>query len=652
MSIAALNKSSRIRGHEQARGRPRPMIFPTILAVLILALMAPTSPDCRAAETPAAAKPNIVWLTCEDMGPHLPCYGNPLADTPFIDRLAARSLRYRHAWSCAPVCAPARTTLISGLYPTSTGSEHMRSLTRLPSGFQMYPQYLRAAGYYCTNNSKEDYNLTKVGKVWDESSAKAHWRHRAPGQPFFAVFNVTSTHESQIRRRPHAAKLDPEKVPLPPYHPDVPEARRDWAQYYDNITTMDHQHAKYFRELEQAGLLDDTIILFYSDHGSGMPRNKRTPLNCGLHVPLLVYIPERFKHLRPADYQAGGVTDRLVSFVDFAPTVLSLAGIQPPPHLQGKAFLGTHQAPPNQYLHGFRGRMDERLDMVRSVRDARYVYARNYMPHKIYGQHVAYMFETPTTVAWRKLFDAGQLSKQQAFFWNTKPAEELYDLESDPHEIHNLASSSEHTAILERFRRAQREQVLAVRDVGFLPEEEIHQRAGKDSPYEMARDASRYPLEKILDTAEAAAMLEPSALPTLRAALEASDGAVRYWGALGIRMRGGDAVKSSLPRLRRCLADQLPSVQIAAAEALGSYSDSDDLSAALKVLEQRMIVKKNGFATAIQALNALDALGEKALPLKEKIRAAVGQGEKLDQRISGMPNRVVEHLLARLEAAK
>jgi arylsulfatase A-like enzyme len=252
------------------------------------ALMALT-PALTAADPP---RPNILWVTCEDINPHLGAYGDAYATTPNLDRLAARGLRYLHAWSNAPVCAPARTTLITGLYATSTGSEHMRSLTRLPAGMKMFPQYLREAGYYCTNNSKEDYNLDKPGQVWDESSAKGHWKNRAAGQPFFAVFNLLITHESQIRKRPHTLVHDPAKAPLPAYHPDMPEVRHDWAQYYDNITTMDGQVGALLKELEDAGLADDTIVFFFSDHGSGMPRSKRFPYNSGLNVPLLVYVKD------------------------------------------------------------------------------------------------------------------------------------------------------------------------------------------------------------------------------------------------------------------------------------------------------------------------------------------------------------------------
>ena len=406
----------------------------------------------------------------------------------------------------------------------------------MPAGTQMYPQLLRAAGYYCTNNSKEDYNLAnpaKPGKVWDDSSAKAHWKNRAAGQPFFAIFNNTVTHESQIRKRPHKAVHDPAKVRVRAYHPDTPEVRQDWAQYYDNITTMDAWAGRMLDELQEAGLADDTIVFFYGDHGSGMPRSKRWPYNSGLHVPLIVHIPPKLAHLAPKDYAPGGKSDRLVSFVDLAPTLMSLAGEKPPAFMQGHAFLGPHAAEPQPFVYGFRGRMDERYDMVRTVRDQRFVYVRNYMPHLIYGQHVGYMFETPTTQVWKRLFDQGKLTPAQSHFWQKKPPEELYDLQNDPDEVNNLAGSAEHREILQRMRKAEQDWVVRVRDVGFLPEPEIHSRSEGSTPYDVGHDDKKYPLARIVAAAELASGLKPDAVPELKKALADADSAVRYWAQWG-----------------------------------------------------------------------------------------------------------------------
>ncbi|MDW8355239.1 MAG: sulfatase-like hydrolase/transferase [Bryobacterales bacterium] len=580
-------------------------------------------------------RPNILWITCEDMGPHLGCYGDSYARTPNLDRLAARGVIYRNAWSTAPVCAPARTAIISGLYPSSTGSEHMRSLVRLPSYMRLYPQLLREAGYYTTNNVKEDYNVEKPGRVWDESSTKAHWRNRRPGQPFFAVFNLTITHESQIRRRPHQLGHDPTKVRLPAYHPDTPEVRHDWAQYYDNITAMDGQAGELLRQLETDGLAESTIVFFYSDHGAGMPRHKRWPYDSGLRIPLIVAIPEAFRQLAPRDYRFGGRIDRLVSFVDFAPTVLSLAGIRPPSWMQGTAFLGPYAGPEPPYLHGLRGRMDERFDLVRSVRDRRYIYIRNYMPHLIYGQHLAYMFETPTTRIWKRLYDEGRLRPPQTFFWERKPPEELYDLEVDPDEVRNLARSPEYRQVLERLRAAQREHALAIRDLGFLPEDELHARSAGSTPYEVGQDERRYPLRRILETAEAASSLQAGAVARLAAALDDPDSAVRYWGALGLLMRGPAAVEPHRAQMRRALRDSAPSVRIVAAQALGEIG----------VLLELASLERHNLFVVLQALNALDAMETSALrPYRAALEGLPLEHPSIPNRMRSYVARLVEHL--------
>jgi arylsulfatase A-like enzyme len=323
--------------------------------------------------------PNILWIVCEDINPNLGCYGDPNAVTPNLDKFAEGAMWYTNCWSTAPVCAPARTSLITGVYPPSTGAEHMRSLVKMPEFMKMYPQLLREAGYYCTNCAKEDYNLEKPGEVWSVSSKKGHWRNRPAGKPFMAVFNIEKTHESQIRKRPHTLKHDPTKIKVPAYHPDTPEVRHDWAQYHDNITEMDEIAGKYLKELEEAGLVEDTIVFFYGDNGGGMPRGKRWCYESGLNVPLIIRIPEKFKHLAPKDYKTGGATGRLAGFVDFAPTLLSIAGVKPPEWMQGHALMGRFDDP-QKYIHGFRGRMDERYDMVRAVRNEKYLYMDSTLP--------------------------------------------------------------------------------------------------------------------------------------------------------------------------------------------------------------------------------------------------------------------------------
>lgn len=611
----------------------------------LLAALTAFSFQLSTSSTVAADRPNILWITSEDHGPQMGCYGDKYATTPNVDALAARGLRYRFAWSCAPVCAPARTTLISGLYPPSTGAEHMRSMVPLPAGFKMYPQFLREAGYYCSNNSKEDYNLAKPGQVWDESSGKAHYKNRAAGQPFFAIFNSTKSHESQLRTRPHKAIHDPANARVPAYHPDTPEVRQDWAQYYDKVTEVDADAGRHLKELTDAGLAEDTIVFYYADHGSGMPRSKRWPGNSGLQVPVVVHFPAKWQHLAPPEYKAGGVSDRLISFVDFAPTVLSLAGIQPPAWMQGHAFAGKFTAPLQPFIYGFRGRMDERMDCVRSVTDGRYVYLRNFMPHLSQGQHVDYQFATPTTRVWFDLYKSGKTSEAQSVFWRApKAPEELYDLTTDPDEVKNLATSPQHQATLAKFRQAQADLAAKIRDVGLLPEGEIHSRSTGSAPYTMGHDDAKFPFARIFATANLASSLKADALPQLRQSLTDSDSAVRYWAALGVLMRGKEAVAATRADLQKALTDSAPAVRVVAAQALGQHGDKADLGRALPLLTDHADWSQHDVFTRIAALNALGALGPKAAPALATLNALPEKGASPDARY----NSYIPRLLADL----
>lgn len=620
------------------------MIFSNILIVFVLALFSGPVTTLFAADS-ENTRPNVLWITSEDNGPHLGCYGDDYADTPHIDKLASRGTIYLNCWSNAPVCAPARTTLITGMYPTCLGAEHMRSMVKLPKQFLMYPQYLRKAGYYCTNNSKEDYNVEQTGKVWDESSRKAHWKNRKPGQPFFAVFNHTISHESKIRNRPHTLVHDPAKARVPAYHPDTPEVRHDWAQYYDRITEMDALVGKNLKELADAGLADDTIIFYYGDHGSGMPRSKRWPYNSGLQVPLVIYIPPKFRDLASPDYQTDGESDRLVSFVDFAPTLLSLAGIEPPQHMQGYAFLGQYQTEPQDYLFGFRGRMDERYDLVRSVRNKRYVYIRNYMPHKEYGQYLNYMFQTPTTQVWKRMYDEGKLVPPQTYFWETKPAEELYDLQSDQDEVHNLVGSDKHLEVLNELRAAQQQKLLAIRDLGFMPEAEIHRLADGRAPWLVGQKSKLYPLPKILAMADLASSHKPHSEAELLAGLKNGNDVIRYWAAMGFLIRGKQAVQQAAPQLREALQDSSKSVRCIAAEALGRYGNQQDVKAGVKTLLSLSNLNKDGLYVAMLALNGLDKLGpEKIAPVQDQIAELPRKNDQINRRLQNYVTRLIERI--------
>jgi arylsulfatase A-like enzyme len=597
-----------------------------------------------------AERPNILWITCEDMSPNLGCYGDQYAVTPNIDALAAKGMRYTNAISNAPVCAPARTTIISGLYACSTGAEHMRSLVRLPASFRMFPSYLRDAGYYATNNSKEDYNLETTGHVWDVSSRKAHWKNCGKGQPFFGVFNHVISHESQIRNKIADSDRihDPAKARIPAYHPDTPEVRRDWAQYYDRITMMDRQAGANLQELEKAGLADDTIVFYFSDHGSGMPRSKRSACNSGLSVPFIVYFPPKWRHLAPKEYRSGGTSDRLISFVDLAPTVLSLAGIKAPEWMQGAAFCGKYEAPEPEFSYGFRGRMDERYDLVRSVRDKRYMYVRNYMPHRPHGQHNAYMFETPTTRVWERLYREGKLNAAQSAFWQKKPVEELYDLQRDKDEVTNLAQSEQHQDVLVRMRTARDEWEKRIKDVGFLPESEMNARSNGSSPYEIGHNPNAYDFDAVYSAAKLATSLRSSDLPKIIKLLDSGDSDVRYWGVMGILIREKQGVAAAHDQLVSKLSSDSPMIRITAAEALACFGDDHDVPDAVKVLLYYARPAEDAFLS-VAAWNALDFLDERARPVAREIRALSPDPVVAPLRYGGYGRRLKQQTLIVLE---
>lgn len=604
--------------------------------VLALALLLMFSRTITAEEKEALGPPNILWLTVEDINPDLGAYGDTYAHTPNIDEFSENAMRYDVAWSTSPVCSPARTAIITGMYPATLGGHNHRSQVGLPEEITMYPQLLRKNGYYATNNVKEDYNIVPYDgdrDIWDESSNEAHYTNRPDDDsPFFAIFNSNLSHGSQIRRRTELPHHDPDKAPLPPFHPDTPRVRREWAQYYHSITEMDEWFGQKIQELEDEGFMDNTIIFFYSDHGGGMTGFKQIAYNRGLHVPMMVYIPDKYRHLAPEDYEPGGVTNRLVEFVDLAPTLLSLIGTEPPEWMQGKAFMGAYEEQPRRYVFGSRGRMDERQDMVRSVRDDRYIYVRNYMPHLKTGHFSKYTYTFATAEVWRDLYHEGKLVPPQTNAWEPKPPEELYDLVSDPHEVNNLVNSLDHQDELHRMRSVHKRHMLETRDVQFLPEAEMHRRAkgtstpiweleadGATSIYEMAQDPQRYPIERIFAMAELAASHSFHALPMLQSALNDPDPAIRYWAAKGILIRGQQAFNDTDSQIRLALEDQNHSVQVVAAEILATYGNDEDIRQARQRLVELARPDEFGAYVALEALNVVENIGERAKPLESAL---------------------------------
>ncbi|AQG78826.1 sulfatase-like hydrolase/transferase [Spirosoma montaniterrae] len=440
------------------------------------------------------SRPNILWLSCEDMSPHLGCYGDTTVPTPNIDRLAREGIRFSNAFCTAGVCAPSRNAIITGMYQTSTGGHNMRTLnnaypekTGLPKAYSIvpasdvraFPEYLRRAGYYTTNNSKTDYQFEEPPTVWNEVSNKAHWRNRQPGQPFFAVFNNTVTHESQVwARKSLPLRVDPARISVPPYYPDTKTVRQDMARFFSNIRDMDDWVGQLLKQLDDDGLLQHTIIFFWSDHGDGLPFVKREIYDRGIRVPLVVRFPD--------GQGAGSVRTDLMSMIDLAPTVLSLAGLPSPKHMQGRALLGKYAVKkPRQYVFAARDRLDERYDRVRSVHDGRYQYVRNFYPDRPLYMDVTYRKQQPMMAEMLRLRDEGKLNPvQMNWFRTTKPVEELYDIQADPYQLTNLADQPAEANNLKRLRKELDRWLVETKDLGGIPEKELIRQwwEGADKP--------------------------------------------------------------------------------------------------------------------------------------------------------------------------
>jgi uncharacterized sulfatase len=577
------------------------------------------APAGLAAQTPK--RPNILWLSCEDTGPEIRCYGNPDAITPNIDRLAAQGTRFTRAFTVAGVCAPSRSGIITGMHPCSLGSQHMRSNIVLPPNVKAFPELLRAAGYYCSNNVKTDYNFPTPAGAWDDSSPNAHWKNRKPGQPFFAVFNNVVSHESQLLKRgaEHEANVkrlrpadrqDPSKVTIPPYYPDTPEVRRDWANYLELVTAVDYWVGDHLRELAEAGLENETIVFFWGDHGVGLPRAKRFVYDSGTLAPLIVRIPG----------QKAAIDGRLVSFLDLGPTVLNLAGVPLPAHFQGQPFLGPKLPPPRQYVYSARDRMDERYDIIRSVRDARFRYVRNYEPEKPFYQEIDTQEGGVTMKELRRLHRERKLPPAaEQFMAPSKPREELYDAEADPHHLKNLAGDPAHARTLGRFRRELVRWQNEILDTGLIPEPELE--AGE------RKYGSRY-----------AILRAPENKGLLGRLREAADGhgsagdrnaSVRWWAAKRL---------SSVDEAQRLLKDESAAVRVAAASALARLGRED---LALPVLIAILEGKEQ--AARVFAATALEEMGPRALPAKAALQAT-----QSEPRNSSYTMRVAKHALEKM----
>lgn len=563
----------------------------------------------------AADRPNILWLTSEDNSVDwIGCYGNSHADTPNIDKLATEGVQYMHCYANVPVCAPTRSTWITGVYALSMGTHPMRSRYPIPHGtIKYYPDLLKQAGYYVGNVTKTDYNIggREDGEAWDTN--KVDWSELPQKQPFFMVINSTKSHESSAFGDVNNTTHSPDDVRLAKYHPDIPDIRKNYAHYHDQVKKMDADIGKALAELEKNGLAENTIVVYNSDHGGVMPRSKRFLYDSGTHCPLIIRIPDQFKHLRPAE--PGTKLDTLVSFIDMTKTWLSLCGAETPDYLQGKTFLGPH-AEPREYHVSFRGRMDERSENARAIRDKKFLYIRNYMPYVPWGQHLNYLWNMKATQAWEQYDKEGKTDAITGAFFRPKAFEELYDTTADPDNVNNLASNPEYAQELARLSKALDAWQLEYFDSGLLPETEVVKRSeecGK-TIYEMVRDPALYDVKALQAASALALQHDPANLPTLYKNLDAADAGLRYWAVVGcFHLQGKTPL--DLERIRKRLNDDSDHVRVMAAWVLYRAGDKEAAQACWNDL------LRSGSYASLEIFNIVDWIGEGIEPYAAAMKA-------------------------------
>ncbi|HUT28678.1 MAG TPA: sulfatase-like hydrolase/transferase [Sedimentisphaerales bacterium] len=563
-------------------------------------------------------RPNILWISVEDTSLNLGCYGDSDAITPTLDQMARGGTRYTNSFAVAPVCTPSRCSIITGMYASSLGAQHLRHSIAMPGHILCFTEYLRKAGYYCTNNSKQDYNFNAGPQAWDESSKNAHWRKGPKGKPFFSVFNFECTHQSKTRYNeddlerinaelPENKRHDPQKVAVWPFYPDTHKVRVNIAAYHTQITIMDELVRGLLDQLDADGFAEDTIVFFFSDHGMGLPRGKRWLHDGGLRVPLIVRFPKKYEHLAPG--KPGNTEDRLVSFVDYAPTMLSLLGIEIPKYMEGRAFLGEKDAPRRKWVLGIRDRVDEVVFCSRTIHDGRYQYIRNFKPHRPRMSYCEYSERTQIRQELRRLDAEGKLKGNQAWLMQRRtPPEEFYDTKNDPYQFNNLALDPKYAERIKGMRTILRQRMSELYDASMHAEMEVVRQCRKHAitPYAMVRSVSRQDRERIL---ELMFMTGTCRAQDVMGALDDKNASVRYWAAVSLAAMA-EAAAPAKAELLKALQDESQSVRVPAAEALCNIGlEEEGMPALIKIAG----IPGEDCDSAL-AVTALYALGDKVKP--------------------------------------
>jgi arylsulfatase A-like enzyme len=568
-------------------------------------------------------KPNILWITFEDTSPQfIGCYGNKDAKTQVMDSLAKSGIRFTNAFATGTVCSPSRYTLITGLKTYASGTGNHRSYYPVPDYVHGFPFYMQQVGYYTTNNVKTDYNVKNedrfIKDAWNESSEKAGWWNRNPGQPFFAVFNfmeshqsrtMTSTYQNYVKqvwdKLPVTDRINDNAFSMPPFYKDSPEMRKQFARVYNALKLADNKIGELLNRLKGDNLMDSTIIFCYADNGEGIPRGKTNGINLGYRIPFIAWFPDMYKHLSP--WKTGGiVTDELIDFEDLAPTMLSLAGASVPQHMKGRVLIGANRSKPVDHLVLSSDRSDNGIDMVRSVTDGRYFYSRNYMPFIPEARYIRYMEISDIKQQMRKDFAAGNLNAVQNKIFEERPAEFLFDIANDIWEVKNLVNDPASRHILNRMRKQLHDEVFKTRDIMFLPEYEIGLIAESTTPYEYRLDEKNFPLKEIYAAASLAGKRGKDITIQQIKFLTSKNRIVRYWGITGLRSQSEATVRPYKAIIIAAMKDGYPPVAITASAIAYQHYNDKGAENALKVF-----CKNNNPILSLMAINYLQYVKNK-----------------------------------------
>ena len=576
----------------------------------------------------AQNRPNILWIVAEDISPLMGAYGDKDAYTPFIDEIAKKSLVYKRAYSTAPICSPSRSCLASGMFATSLGSQNLRSEVKLPTSIKPLAQVFKENGYWTALRNKTDYNFSANGLFDYWKSDTTPWRKCPKGKPFFAFMNLGSTHEgsgnipekaeSALKNLSIEVRRKPNKIKLPPYYPNTPQMKKLWARYHDLITVFDQEVQNVFENLKKDEQAENTIVFIMSDHGMGAPRYKRWLYLTGMHVPLIVHIPERFKQLSPYGSNHKEI-DEITSYVNLPATALNLAGIKIPKNFEGKAILGKNSTTEHKYVFGAKDRADDMYDLSRSIFDGRYLYIRHYLPHHVPMQEGYIMSDHKKDFhkELHRIHNAGQDSLESKKLWSSRPHEELYDLKNDPKELQNVANDQSLQKIKTQLAHELKKWSLKTRDSGFLTESDMHRRANeaKLTPYEILQNPKTYPIEKIMNAADLASKPRVKQ-QTLLDLYKDKDPSVRYWSIQSQIIRNSKNA-ATIALFKKGLHDENLTVRTTAAEGLARLGLEE-----LSIPVFRALLKETEPNLALYIARSLSTSIKDIRPLESEVRKA------------------------------